>query len=325
MHAAIQRCGLDLSGLVVLTEAASGPYVVTPILAALAGADHVYALARSTRHGTVDEISSQTLELARLLDVQKRIEIITQKSQAVVSQADIITNSGHVRPIGAEMIGWMKQTAVVPLMYESWEFRAEDIDLEACRRNGILVAGTNEQHPALDVFSFLGVMGIKQLLDAGIAVYTSRILLLCDNQFGPFIERSLRSVGAHVDVCANLSAADLGNPYDSVLVALQPHLEPVLSSQDAELIAKSMPGTVVVQFWGDIDRLSFSAAGVPLWPIETPAPGHMGVLLSDVGPDPVVRLQVGGLKVGEVLARGKFREDHADREFVQSLQEERYA
>ena len=36
MSAAIGRCGLDLSGLTVLTEAASGAYVVTPVLAAMA-------------------------------------------------------------------------------------------------------------------------------------------------------------------------------------------------------------------------------------------------------------------------------------------------
>ena len=67
----------------------------------------------------------------------------------MVAQADIITNSGHVRPIDAEMIGWMKPTAVIPLMYEAWEFRDADLDLAACQRRGIVVAGTNERHPAI--------------------------------------------------------------------------------------------------------------------------------------------------------------------------------
>ena len=53
---------LDLKGKTVLTEAASGAYVVTPLLAAIAGAK-VYAFTRTTRYGTVDEIFANTRKL----------------------------------------------------------------------------------------------------------------------------------------------------------------------------------------------------------------------------------------------------------------------
>ena len=62
MSTAIDRCSLDLSGLTVLTEAASGAYVVTPVLAAMAGAD-VYALAAGTAHASSEEIQKLTVEL----------------------------------------------------------------------------------------------------------------------------------------------------------------------------------------------------------------------------------------------------------------------
>src|SRR5262245_1421439 len=150
MHAAIARCRLDLSGTVVLTEGASGSYVVTPILAAMAGADQVYAVSRTTKYGTFDEISANTQRLAKLAGVESRLKIITQKTRELVKQADIITNSGHVRPIDAETVSWMKPGAVVPLMYEAWEFREADLDLSACQRHGIRVAGTNERHPAVE-------------------------------------------------------------------------------------------------------------------------------------------------------------------------------
>ena len=44
---AIRRCELDLSGARLLTEAATGAYVVTPVLAAEAGAE-VWAVARES-------------------------------------------------------------------------------------------------------------------------------------------------------------------------------------------------------------------------------------------------------------------------------------
>ena len=59
---AVKRLELDLSGKVVLTEAATGAYIVTPVLAALAGAE-VYAFTKDTRYGTVAEVRKNTMEL----------------------------------------------------------------------------------------------------------------------------------------------------------------------------------------------------------------------------------------------------------------------
>ena len=59
MATAVDACQLDLTGRTVLTEAASGAYVVTAVLAALAGAQ-VTALARPGRHGDVAEVLAWT-------------------------------------------------------------------------------------------------------------------------------------------------------------------------------------------------------------------------------------------------------------------------
>lgn len=313
-QAAVERCRLDLTGLVVLTEAASGPYVVTPVLAALAGADTVHAVCRSTRFGTVAEIRARTLELARLLGVENRIHISSEKSPEMVSKADIITNSGHVRPIDSQMISWMRQDAVIALMYESWEFRETDVDLAACERRRIRVAGTNERHPAVDVFSFLGMMAVKQFLDAGIPVYSSRILVLCDNPFSEFIECGLRQAGADVSLRKNFAEPELGGAYDAVLIALRPRRSDVVTAAQLERFMERNPQAVVVQYWGDIDR-SALREDAPVWPMDAPHRGHMGILPSGIGPDPIIRLQSGGLKVGEVLARGSM--DPFDQGFVQ--------
>jgi hypothetical protein len=305
MAAAVERCGLDLSGATVLTEAASGAYAVTPVLAAMAGARHVYALTRATRYGSAEEVTAETLALAGLAGVESRVTVTTQRRPETVALADIVTNSGHVRPMAGEFVTWMKPTVVVPLMYEAWEYRPGDLDLAALAERGIPVGGTNERHPAVDVFSFLGIMAVKLLLDAGVAVYGSDVVVLCDNPFGPFIERGLAGAGATVELCARLEQARGGGRRDAVLVALRPGLAPVLAADEADTIARRWPGAVVAQYWGDVDRTALAAAGVSSWPPEAPAAGHMGVLPSGVGPEPIVRLQSGGLKVGEVLWRAR--------------------
>lgn len=304
MRNSICQCKLDLKGAVVLTEAATGAYVVTPILAAMAGADRVFAYARATRYGTLERVAHETEALATQAEVQERVRIVTAKHDEA-GKADIITNSGHLRPIDREMIERFKPTAVVPLMYEAWEYRESDIDLAFCRAKGISVAGTNERHPAIDVFSYLGVMALKLLLDAEVAVYGSGVLLLCDNEFARYLEKGLAGAGARVHCSPNISDAPTDQDYDAILVALHPERNPCLDRSDAEMIATRWPGAVVAQFWGDLNREAFVGCGIPLWPPLGPAPGHMGILPSGVGPEPVVRLQTGGLKVGELLWRAR--------------------
>jgi len=245
--------------------------------------------------------------VAQLAGVRDRIEIVTGRSPAIVAQADIITNSGHVRPIDRDMIGWMKPSAVVSLMYEAWEFRPGDVDLDACRERQIRVGATDERHPDVDVFSFLAPMAVKLLLDAHVAVYRSSILLLCDNPFSGFILRGLIRAGATVDVADSVATAPRQQRYDAIVVALHPRDVPVVSAADARLISCNWPGAVVAQFWGDIDRAALDDLHVPLWPEKAPAAGHMGILPSAIGPEPVIRLQAGGLKVGELLSAGSAR------------------
>ncbi|MFN3648031.1 MAG: hypothetical protein ACK47B_00515 [Armatimonadota bacterium] len=318
IQGSVEECRLDLAGRVVLTEAATGAYVVTPIIAALAGAERVLAFTRASRYGSLEEVTEVTTRLARAAGVESRLELVTCKLQGA-AVADVVTNSGHLRPIDAEMIQRLQPHAVIPLMYEAWELRQKDLDLNACKRHGIAVAGTNERHPAIDVFSYLGCMALKALFDAGISVYSSRILLICDNPFSPYIERALRAAGAELLTVTSPMQLELPEKLDAVLVAVNPSANPVLGEEFARALSRRAPGAVVVQFWGDLERSHFCAHHLALWPEMPPAPGHMAVIPSDLGPEPVVRLQTGGLKVAEVLLRAAADRTPQDLEFIDAI------
>ena len=58
-EASVTEMRIDLDGAVVVTEAATGAYAVTPIMAALAGARRVFAFTRPTRYGSVAEVVRQ--------------------------------------------------------------------------------------------------------------------------------------------------------------------------------------------------------------------------------------------------------------------------
>ncbi|MFW2335398.1 MAG: hypothetical protein ACN4IE_16495, partial [Ilumatobacter sp.] len=211
--------------------------------------------------------------------------------------------------------------AVVPLMFESWEIDLgrDDVDLDALRAAGIRFAGTNERHPTVDVFSYLGPMAVKLLADGAISTYGARLLLLCDNPFLPYLRDGLSRSGADVTVSEQFDADLLHDRLDAVVIALQPGDEPVITEAQIAAIAERSPDLAIAQFWGDVPRDRCAESGLPCVPATDPGQGHMGVLPSAVGPEPIVRLQAGGLKVGELLHRGEGTWSDDDRRFIDEV------
>ncbi|SHJ27482.1 hypothetical protein [Wenxinia saemankumensis] len=303
----IDALRLDLRGLNVVTEAATGSYACTAVLAALAGA-RVDATARATRHGTFEDAARATLDLARAAGVADRITIGRRIAPETLAACDILTNSGHLRPITAATISLLPARAVIALMFEAWEFRATDLDLEACRARAIPVAAVNERHPDVGVFPFLGPLLAAMLRDAGLALSGARVALVCDNPFRPFLERGLIEAGARprtVDRIDRVAGPPDAEAPDAVVVALDPARSPPLDETALRRLAAPAPGALLAQFWGDIDREAARRAWPgPVWPPAAPAPGHMAVLLSDLGHEPMVRLQAGGLRAAELVRCG---------------------
>jgi hypothetical protein len=313
---AVDRCALDLSGARVLTEAATGAYVVTPVIAAVSGA-RVVALTADSRYGTVGQVKAATMALATQLGVNDRILITTRREAEHFAAADVITNSGHVRPIVGKLAATVRRDAVLSLMFESWEAQVGrlDIDVDVLRDRGVQIAGTNERHPHVDVFSYLGPMAVAALADAGVSAYRSRIAVLCDNAFRDYVVDGLKAAGAEVDAAASFDGLSSDYP-DALLVALQPTGASVLSVGDLYRIGTSWPDCVLVQFWGDIDR---GQCPMACWPVVAPPAGHMGVLPSRLGPEPIVRLQAGGLKVAQVLLTPPAARTAQDMEYVDAF------
>jgi len=326
---AINRLELDLSGKIVLTEAATGAYIVTPVIAALAGAE-VYAFTKDTRYGTVADVKRQTNELVDLFSNKSpNLTIIDKLTPEVIGKADIITNSGHLRPLNGEKLQHSKKGVVIPLMYEAWEWRDADLELEFCKKNGIVVGATNERHPDVDVFNYLGDMALKMIFDAGLNPYQNSFILLCNNDFGPFIAKVLSKVCGALGVCdteankANYQGIEidwLGNFPDlnipekyrkseAVLFTAYPFDQPWIGNQDLPIavnkISTGVPGAVLLRYAGDVDE-AFCQQHVTLYPQHVHS-GHMGILPSAIGPDPIVRLQSGGLKVGELLLKKEIK------------------
>jgi hypothetical protein len=310
----IARFQLDLSGLTVLTEAASGPYVVTPVMAILAGAQRVIAVTADSRYASAGSVVEQTRMLERLAGCEGQIEIHSGRMLDVFAEADVVTNLGFVRPIDAAAVARMKPTAVVSLMCEAWEYRREDLDLDACRRHGIAVLATNEDHPKVDVFAYSGPLCLKMLLAAQIEVHQSRVVVISDDKFGRVIAQYLRRAGATVTLLPTLR----GLPRQELactdaLVVADYCREAIIvgekGQRTVEEVVQANPGLTVIQFAGKVAAQSLQENGLVVYPSGDLPSHRMGMTLASLGPRPVIALHGAGLKVGEVLAQARRQHD----------------
>jgi hypothetical protein len=305
---------LNLTDLVVFTEAASKNYVVTPIIAAMAGAARVYAITSDSVYGKAKDVEEFTYNFAEFCDVRDKIKVIFEKKKEIISQANIITNLGFVRPIDKNFVEMMNEKAVLPYMCEAWEYREGDIDIKTCESKNIPVMATNENYSGLGVFTFCGNLCIKMLFELEIEVYKSKIVIVSNDKFGKVIGKHLRAIGADVYLIENLKS-EMNRRYledsDALVVADYTNNDVFVGAEGAQITAKELVKRSrkisVIQFAGDADIGELDKYNIPYFPQKRIGKFRMGMTLAELGPKPVIDLHCAGLKVGEVMAKARSR------------------
>jgi hypothetical protein len=317
----IRKHKLNLAGLTVFTEAATGSYKYAPIIAALADADRVFAITGDSKYGSKEDVGMQTMIEADVLGVHDKIVILYGKDSDCLSRSDIITNLGFVRPITAAMVSCMKTTAVIPLMWLSSEFRSEELDLPACIEKGILVMGTNEHHPSLNLFNSIGFKICKLLFNTGFSVYDDKFLLISSGDMGNsisdfFINNSIyfdrvvfddeipmrhrKFVSNRAEIVKNL------DKYDAVIVAELYHDIDILSTKgfiSTKLLKEQNPFVKIIHTYGSVNNDDICNEGLSIFPPD-PKPFPYGTVCADyLGDKPTLDLITAGLRVGEVMAK----------------------
>ena len=295
MFNTLKKFGLDLTGRTVFTEAASNAFLWTPIMAALAGAEQVFAVSGSSKYGSFEEICNETMRHARNLNVEDRIVITRDKDQRQIAQADIVTNLGFVRPLDKQFVDSLNPGAVICLMWEPWEFRSGEIDLAACDRRGIPVLGTNERDPRLQTYRYVAMTVIKLLLEHEIEIFDTDLLILGSGHFVGLTAHALTGLGARV----YLDETDLPGPPDCV-VCLEHHNHDCLIGDDGVFRLADCDGLpLILHICGNVDSDCVKKHGSRLVPPIPATCGFMSFTTGHVGPKPVIDLHAAGLKVGQ--------------------------
>tara|TARA_B100000315_G_scaffold53173_1_gene47489 strand:+ start:313 stop:1290 length:978 start_codon:yes stop_codon:yes gene_type:complete len=308
----VNRTKLSLSGLTIITECATGIYACTPVIALLAGAKKVICFGNDSHHGTFSSAKKDVIKLVQAMSLQQHDLIVTEMEEVLtdyLKKAEIVTNSGHLRPLDKKKLVNLKKNTVIPLMYESWEFRKTDIDLAYCKEKSILVAGTNERHPDINVFNYIGLLIAKVLLNSSMEIIENKYLIVCDNDFAECIEKSLLSLGAEVYYYPDRHFTEL----DGIIFAHTPSKCGGNLEIDYGILPKDV--SICIHVWGDVNRSLLD--NVVWYPEPEQQEGYMGISLSDIGIEAIVRLQTGGLKVAELLLKNET--DYGNVELAQLL------
>lgn len=319
LQAFCDKYALDLRGLTVYTEAASGPYMYTPILAGIAGADCVYAQSRDSEYGNFDSIRQTTIDYARQYSVQDRIQIFDHRNYTALQKSDIVTNSGFVRPMDRDLITHLKPTCVIPLMWETWEFRNSDFDLEYCKQKNILVMGTNEHAPPCDMRDYVAYMGLKMLFDMGFdggnvvvlgnAPVPGKLLydVFCRNNI-PTTWFSHSGDGSQQYTHLKDYIEHYGTQTDIIILAEFDDDQTILGSDgylDFTTLSRINPNIKLGVVAGRIRVQELVMSNISYIPSKISEPPFMSYQPYMLGPRPVLDLYAAGLKVGESMARAR--------------------
>ena len=302
---AVNAMDINLEGIKVLTEAANGPFAVTPVIAALAGARSVTAVCRDSRWGTAENAFSLVRDLAVAAGVDSKIIFSDGPVAEVAENCDLVTNLGFVRPIDRALISALSANACVSLMWEPWEFRADEIDVQALRDRNVALIATNEQHGEVRTFDYLGPTVARLLFDSGVEIVNARLCVLGSDPFGHDIGAWLRKSGADVE-----RTLDASRPLpDAVIIAEHRSGEtPIVVAGNAPLLMRlAHNGTVIIRLCGALDEAGLRTHGLSVYPPASVVPGTMSVTTAFAGPRPVVDLHAAGLKAGGGVIRARMK------------------
>jgi hypothetical protein len=321
---------LDLTDLTVYTELGSGNYAFTGIIAAMANAKKVCAISQASRFGTFDDNLSNLDYIIHALNIQNicdKIEVVNEKRRKHLQEADIVTNSGFVRPIDETTVSMMKPTAVIPLMYETWEFRKEDIDLDYCRSNDILVLGVNEECSPMDIMRYSGFLVSKLMFECGLGVHKDKILVLGSGRLGNNIANFMRVNGIDFRwISLDDNIREENKPYlskiddikkelsefDAVVIDEHYHNVEIIGKNGiikTEELSEKKPLIQVIHICGNVDVNDIKKHGLKIYPEPVVPFGYMSASADYLGPKATIELNIAGLKVGEIMARNRLKYD----------------
>lgn len=310
----IKSLELNLNSFVVLTEVGSNNFIYTPIIPLLAGAKKVYAWTKDSSYGKSEDIVKKCLNIAKSLNLENRLDFsVNSVNFDHLKNADIITNSAFIRPINETILKYTKPNIAIPLMYEAWEIRDQDIDIESCTRNKVRVAGTWENHPKIEVFNYVKELTLKLIFEAGYEISGNKFIIWSNDHFGEKAKEVLKNNNADMVIVTTDYKILLSNIKNIDVVLLFDYHEKrdyfgpngIFNLNELTQFKNHFG---IVHLYGSVDVNYLREKNIQVYPNKSGKASKMTFTLAHVGLHPVIRLLTAGFKVGQETLQNKISE-----------------
>ncbi len=305
---AIYDLDLNLEGLTILTEAGTGLFALTPIIAALANAKKVYALSKDTQYGTFEQVKITVDKIMEQYSIPKeKISVLKREDFKDYAKINIITNLGHVRPLDEKFLSKIPKNAVISYMREVWEYRNDDLDIDLCKKYNIKIAATDEEHPMVNCFRETGLIPLQLAIESKISIFDANILIISRDKFGKHIKQAFlpftKNILIYSDFSQNITQF-LSENLNLIITADFLYPDTIIGNKGLiapNVIKKYSPYVKIIQCCGKNTLQDILSEKISIYPEIQLEPIRMIRTLADISYKALIRLHAGGLKVGEFL------------------------
>jgi len=302
----IEEFNLDLSGEVVLSELGTNEYNFVALIPILAKAKKVIIIHNEDL--LFDQLRSNFLTFLKEFKVKNNNFLFVSKKelQTVKKEITIISNCGNVRPIDQMLVQGMDRLKVVGLMYDGWELRKSDVDVDYLTKNHIKLVAVNETHKNHNIFSYVGPLCAKLCMESKHEIMDEKFLVWSNDPFGKYISKYLEQMGAKEII----STVDKNQFYRSL-----PNLDViVLASYNFEgeyfgmnglfnedYIKQKNSSVTFIHLFGKINKKN----EIDIFPPDPGQTRKMSRTFSYLGYNPLYRLISAGFKVCEEVIKNE--------------------
>ncbi len=293
----------NLKGQVIYTEAASGLYSILPAYVLMSGASVVLE-SKDNKYGSKFDAIKQVDNYINHLGCKNSVRHANDDFE--LHDVTVALNTGNTRPFDRRKLEKMERLKGISLMWEPWEIRKEEIDVNYCMKNGIAIFGTNENHPYLSTFYMLGLSITKYLIDKGLSPFFDRFLFYgCEKFLGKIKEMSIFKYPEFVNRL-DLSL-DIGK-YNAIVILENETsrflFDSEMSEHNVDSIIHKNPSIKFVHICGNLresDKKLLTDHGSDKWAKY----GYMSVDAAYISAKAAIDLLIAGLKVAEDILNNR--------------------
>jgi hypothetical protein len=302
----IETFKLNLSNYNVLLPVSPKEPALMAVIAAIAGAKNIYV--KTNKPQIKDNINKTATELGF-----ENIKCVDNTTQELLSGINIVVKGGEIDKIDSAFINQLNKKSVITLFPENLDFNdAENIDLEACSKARISVAGIDPEDKNLNLYKYFSHIILKRCYEAGLDVYKSHVLLIGHGNLLDSSLQLLKVAGAIVYSCNIQTSIDQAfllkrlPELDAIIVMDYPQTsKQVIGSKGSISISDIVdlcPNVKVIHFSGKLEENSLTFGKIKYFPAKI-TQNSINLNIRELGEKGLVEIATVCLKVADNLIK----------------------